>query len=110
MGSGRPAPGPDPEADVPALVPAALRDGPYQAVRAAWVAGCRAHAPEHPPLRAALERLARTARAAAVPAAAVLRTLDAVCDSRNGGDSALDWDHVRPWAGAVAIRAYYRDD
>jgi hypothetical protein len=99
-----------PSPDVPALVPAALRDGPYQAVRAAWIAGCRAHDAQHPPLRTALERLARAARAGEIPILQVLRTLDAVCRSDAGGDGALDWDHVRPWAGGVVIRAYYRDD
>lgn len=96
--------------DVPAVVPPALRDGPFDGVRAAWVAGCRAHAPQHPPLRGALERLARTARAQGVPVGAVLRTLDAVCRPADGGDGALDWDHVRAWAGGVVIAAYYRDD
>ncbi len=95
---------------MPSLVPPPLREGAYQEVRAAWAAGCRAVDPQYPPLRAALERLARAARAAAIPPADVLRTLDAVCRREAGGDVTLDWDHVRPWAGAVVIRAYYRDD
>ena len=53
--------------NAPATVPEALRDGPYQAVRRAWEAGCRAADPAHPPLRAALQALARTARDGAVP-------------------------------------------
>jgi hypothetical protein len=92
---------------VPAAVPPALREGAYARVRAAWVQGCRAHVAQHPPLRAALDELARTARGAALPVADVLRTLDAVCRPHAGGDAALDWDHVREWAGHVVIRAYY---
>jgi hypothetical protein len=96
--------------DVPAIVPSALRHGLYQAVRRAWQAGCRAADPVHPPLRAALETLAREARAGALPVTDVLRTLDAVCRPYVGGDGTLDWDHVREWAGGVVIGAYYRDD
>jgi hypothetical protein len=96
--------------EAPVVVPAALRDGPYQAVRRAWEAGCRAADPRHPPLRAALEALARGARDDGVAITDVLRTLDAVCRPSVGGDGALDWDHVREWAGRVVIRSYYRDD
>ena len=96
--------------EAPTAVPAALRGGPYQTVRRAWEAGCRAADPTHPPLRAALQALARTARDGGVAVSDVLRTLDAVCRPSVGGDGALDWDHVREWAGRVVIAAYYRDD
>jgi hypothetical protein len=96
--------------NVPAAVPEALREGPYQVVRRAWEAGCRAMDPTHPPLRTALQALARTARDDGVGITDVLRTLDAVCRPSVGGDGALDWDHVREWAGGVVIGAYYRDD
>jgi hypothetical protein len=101
---------PERVSDAPATVPEPLRHGEYQAVRRAWEAGCRAVEPEHPPLRAALQRLARTARDGAVPISEVLRTLDAVCRPSVGGDGTLAWDHVREWAGGVVIEAYYRDD
>jgi hypothetical protein len=61
-------------------------------------------------LRTALQALARTARDDGVGITDVLRTLDAVCRPSVGGDGALDWDHVREWAGGVVIGAYYRDD
>ena len=96
--------------EAPVAVPEALREGPYQAVRRAWEAGCRAADPTHPPLRAALQALARTARDGGVAVSGVLRTLNAVCRPSVGGDGALDWDHVREWAGGVVIAAYYRDD
>jgi hypothetical protein len=99
-----------PLSGMPAAVPSALRDGHYQAVRTAWVEGCRLGDRQYPPLRTALERLALEARACGVSAAEVLRTLDTVCRRQAGGDEALDWDHVREWAGRVVIRAYYRDD
>jgi hypothetical protein len=101
---------PERVAGTPAAVPEALRHGPYEAVRRAWEAGRRAADPVHPPLQAALQSLARTARAEGVAINELLRTLDAVCRSSLGGDGTLDWDHVREWAGTVVIGAYYRDD
>ena len=76
---------------------------PVHGGRGAWTAGCRAHDPQHPPLRDALASLGRVARARDVPIAAVLRTLDAVCRPEVGGDATLDWDHFREWAGGVVI-------
>ena len=102
-------PHPEPSG-VPDTVPAPLRDGLYQAVRTAWSAGRAAHHPHYPPLERALEHLARHARTQEIPMSAVLRTLDAVCRPAVGGDDALDWDHVRAWAGGVVIHAYYRSD
>ena len=81
---------PERAVNTPATVPEALRGGPYEDVRRAWEAGCRAADPAHPPLRAALQALARTARDGAVPISDVLRTLDAVCRPSVGGDGALD--------------------
>jgi hypothetical protein len=106
--SGSGAPDEAPAHRMPAGVPLALRDGPYDAVRAAWEAAHRAWEVEHPPLRAALERLAGVARRAQVPVAAVLCTLDAV--ARPEGGRRLDWPRLRQWAGRVVIGAYYRDD
>jgi hypothetical protein len=92
------------------MVPPPLRDGLYQAVRAAWVAGCRVREAHYPPLQAALEQMARAAYAGAVPVAEVLRALDVVCRPHLGRDPTLDWDHVREWAGRTVIAAYYRAD
>lgn len=102
-------PSPD-ERVVPPTVPPVFRDGAYQAVRAAWVAGHTAGDPTYPPLAAALARLASIAREHDVPIVDVIRTLDAICGATLGGDPSLDWDHVRSWAGRTVIRAYYRAD
>ncbi|GJG85514.1 hypothetical protein tb265_06950 [Gemmatimonadetes bacterium T265] len=104
------APPAAPATVLPATVLPAFRDGLYQAVRAAWRDGHAARHPQYPPLERALERLARAARDHGIVTSAVLRTLDAVCRPADGGDDALDWDHVREWAGGVVIRAYYRAD
>ena len=103
-------PSPELPPETRAVVPAELRPDAFEAVRVAWAAGCRAHDATFPPLRDALKRLARTARAQQVDVTRVLRTLDAVCRSELGGDARLDWDHVRVWAGGVVIAAYYADD
>lgn len=95
---------------VPDTVPSALPSALFQEVQQTWVAGRAACDPQYPPLRSAIERLARAAREREVPVSDVLRALDAVCRSHLGGDSSLDWDHVRAWAGGLTIRAYYRDD
>jgi hypothetical protein len=97
-------------AEVPAAVPLPLRDGPYEAVRAAWAAGCRAHVAHSLPLEGALERLARGARTEGVSVIAVLRTLDVISRSSDGDGGTLDRGDVRAWAGGVVIRAYFRDD
>jgi hypothetical protein len=95
---------------VPETVAPAFRDGLFQAVREAWVAGAKAREPQYPPLERQLRILARAARERDLPVADVLRTLDAVCRPPAGGDASLDWDSVRDWAGRVAIAAHYRSD
>jgi hypothetical protein len=82
----------------------------YAAVREAWQQSLVRCEPHHEPLAVALRAFAREARAHAVSAAVVLTALDALIRPNLGGDAALDWDHVREWAGMVAIRAYYQDD
>jgi hypothetical protein len=82
----------------------------YAAVRDAWRESLQRCEPHHEPLADALRAFAREARAHAVSAAVLLTSLDALIRPSLGGDSALDWDHVREWAGKIAIRAYYQDD
>jgi len=100
---------PDPRSDLGRL-PADVERRTYAAVREAWAQSLARCEPHYEPLAVALRAFARDARAHAVSAAVLLRTLDALIRPELGGDGALDWDHVREWAGMIAIRAYYQDD
>ena len=100
---------PDPRPDLGRL-PADVERRSYAAVRAAWQQSLARCEPHHEPLAVALRAFAREARAHAVSAAVLLTALDALIRPSMGGDAALDWDHVREWAGMIAIRAYYQDD
>jgi hypothetical protein len=82
----------------------------YAAVREAWKASLVRCDPTYEPLALALRAFAREARERELSAATVLTSLDAIIRPGAGGDAALDWDHVRQWAGTIAIRAYYQDD
>jgi hypothetical protein len=78
-------------------------------VHAAWEAAAERHDPEYGPFVATLETLAADARAVGVPIVEVLKAVDALARPSRGGDGRLDWDSVRPKAGAHLIRAYYVD-
>ena len=82
----------------------------YAAVREAWQGSLAVCDATYEPLAVALRAFAREARTRGLPAATVLTALDALIRPSAGGNAALDWDHVRQWAGTVAIRAYYQDD
>jgi hypothetical protein len=91
-------------------LPPSIERRSYAAVRDAWKESLEVCEPKHEPLAVALRSFAREARAHAVTPAVLLTALDAIVRPSMGGDSSLDWDHVREWAGMIAIRAYYQDD
>ena len=91
-------------------LPLSIERRSYAAVRDAWKESLAVCDPKHEPLAAALRLFAREGRAHAVAPAVLLTALDAIVRSSMGGDSTLDWDHVREWAGMIVIRAYYQDD
>jgi len=91
-------------------LPADVERRSYAAVREAWKQSLAQCEPHHEPLAVALRTFAREARAHGVSPAVLLTALDALIRPSLGGDSALDWDSVREWAGMIAIRAYYQDD
>ena len=100
-----------PEVDLgPWGAPSAIRTPYYGRVRQAWRDAVARRDFTDPQLAVALQVLARDARAREIPVSDLLKALDAMIDSRAGGEHALDADHVRTWAGLLVTRAYYRDD
>jgi hypothetical protein len=91
-------------------MPDALRGPAFDRMYEAWVEARRQHDPELPAFMDALKALAHDAREKHVDVSMLLKALDSITRPEIGGESVLDWDHVREIAGRVVIRAYYRDD
>lgn len=89
---------------------ASLPDRAYSAVEVAWRDAVDRRDWKSPTLETALRSLARQARRRGVPMSAVLRALNGIVRPEAGGDSSLDADGMREWAGTVVITAYYHHD
>lgn len=96
---------------MPSGAPDLFQHGPLavamDAVQAAWLEATRLGRTDHPAFAAALDEFAEAGRIAGVGVVALLKALHTIDRQIDGGDNALDWDHMRKHATSRVIRQFF---